>query len=281
MSKNISKSIKQKLLNYARKENVLFNELLQYFVMERVLYRLSKSKYKDEFILKGGLMFHIWQGYSARPTMDIDFLGKFSNNQVQIKDKFIDILGLDIDDGISFDYESIKLENILKNIDYAGTRVSFTGVLDTTKFKIKIDIGFNDIVLPKCIKENFSGVLNDINFNLRCYTKETALAEKFETIIQKGMINSRMKDYYDIWILLNEFNIDRTELKNVILEVLKNRKTDIPDEIEALSDGFADLKKNQWISFCKKIKDDKISKDFNLIIMNIKQEIYPILNKSF
>ncbi len=271
MVKNTPKSIKQKLLNRARKEKISFNELTQYYAMERFLYRLSQSKYCDSFILKGGLMFHIWQGDYSRPTMDIDMLGKVTNDEKKLREIIKEVLNIKfLNDGLSFNSEDLKTENITENSDYKGIRVIFYGLLDTVKFKIQLDIGFGDIVIPKTISEKLNCLLDFPQTKLHCYTKESCIAEKFETIIKKDEINSRIKDYYDIWFLINNYEFDKNILKHAIETTLKNRKTEVPNIINGLSKEFADKRQAQWIAFSKKINDVELSKDFNQIILKIK-----------
>lgn len=193
--KNIAVSIRQKILNKARSEKRPFGELLQYYAMERFLYRLSVSKYSNKFILKGGLLFRVWDIDTSRPTMDIDMLGKTDNTKSNISKTIKEILLMTVEgDGIVFDFESISTERIIANADYAGIRVSFKSLLGSAIVTIQLDIGFGDVTYPKPLKSNLNTILKDsASPVLYCYSKESCIAEKLQTMVKLQEINSRMK----------------------------------------------------------------------------------------
>jgi hypothetical protein len=210
--KNVAASIRQRLLNKAKSENRPFNELLQYYMMERFLYRLGISPYNDKFILKGALMLSVWGASQWRPTMDIDMLGKTGNRKAEIlkKIKYICSVKSDFPDGLIFDIENMSIEDITADAEYPGVRVMIPSKLDTAVLKIQLDIGFGDAVYPepqKC----FLPVMLDLPApNLLCYSRESCIAEKFKTMLKLGKLNSRMKDFYDIWLLASQFNFKGT-----------------------------------------------------------------------
>ncbi len=207
--KNIAASVRQRLLNRARSDLRPFNELLQYYAMERFLYRLSKSKYANQFILKGALMLRVWEAPEHRPTMDIDMLGNVSNNQESIRLQIKKILAVDVHlDGLIFDAESVLSQRITEDADYQGVRVRFKGALGTARINVQIDIGFGDIFYPKAKKSELPTMLEYPAPKLLCYSRESAIAEKFEAMVKLGMLNSRIKDFYDIWMLSRQFDFD-------------------------------------------------------------------------
>ncbi|MBW2593251.1 MAG: nucleotidyl transferase AbiEii/AbiGii toxin family protein [Deltaproteobacteria bacterium] len=212
-SKNMSASVRQRLLNRARSDHRPFNELLQYYAMERFLYRLSQSVHVDRFILKGALMLRVWRSPELRPTMDIDMLGVTSNEKVDIVAQIQDILTVDVEtDGLAFDPDSIQAERITEDADYEGIRIRFLGELGTARINMQIDIGFGDVVYPEPEESDFPTMLNSPVPRLLCYSRESSIAEKFEAMVKLGMLNSRMKDFYDIWLLSRQFDFDGAKL---------------------------------------------------------------------
>ena len=217
--KNISASVRQRLLNRSKTDKRPFNELLQYYAMERFLYRLSLSSHAQCFILKGALMLRVWHSPEFRPTMDIDMLGKAQNEKANIIAQILDILAVEVPpDGLTFDLESIKTERITENAVYEGIRIRFRGFLGTVSINMQIDIGFGDIVYPEPEKGELPCMLYFPAPSLLCYSRESAIAEKFEAMIKLGHLNSRMKDFYDIWLLSRQFQFELTNLEERIGE---------------------------------------------------------------
>ncbi len=211
--RNIQASVRQRLLNLAINDKRPFGELLQYYIMERFLYRLSKSVHTDHFILKGALMLRAWNSPEFRPTMDIDMLVRSSNEEINIKAQIMEIMELEVEaDGISFDPGSIRTEPITENAGYAGLRVRFIGFLGSARVSVQIDIGFGDIVFPDPEIVELPALLDYPAPKLMGYSRESTIAEKFEAIIKLGLLNSRMKDFYDIWLLSRQFSFDRAML---------------------------------------------------------------------
>ncbi|WP_319549577.1 nucleotidyl transferase AbiEii/AbiGii toxin family protein [Desulfogranum marinum] len=193
---NKAASVRQRLLNRARSDKRPFNELLQYYAMERFLYRLSQSFSSDRFILKGALLLRVWDAPEFRPTMDIDMLGKTSNEEAAILALFNNILLVPVEeDGLFFDTGSLQSERITEDADYEGIRIRFKGALDTARVNMQIDIGFGDIVFPKPEEAELPTMLDFPAPKLLCYSRESAIAEKFEAMIKLGFLNSRMKDF--------------------------------------------------------------------------------------
>ena len=207
--KNIPASVRQRLLNRAKSDRRPFNELLQYYAMERFLFRLSQSIHADRFVLKGAFMMRVWRSSELRPTMDIDMLGRTSTEEGDIVVQIKDILTTDVEaDGLAFDPDSIRAERITEDADYEGIRIRFLGTLGSARINMQIDIGFGDIVYPEPEKSEIPTILNSPAPRLFCYTRESSISEKFEAIVKIGMLNSRMKDFYDIWQLSQQFDFE-------------------------------------------------------------------------
>ena len=273
--KNIAASIKQKLLNNAKQAQRPFNELLQNYAMERLLYRLSISKYSRKFILKGALLFKVWEVNQFRTTMDIDMLGKTKNNPDNIIDIFKEIVSVECEaDGLIFE-SKIKIEEILEQVEYQGFRVFCDAKLDNAKIRVQIDIGFNDPIFPEPQLETLPTILDLPVPKLLCYTKESAIAEKFESILRHGMLNSRMKDFYDIWTLGNEFQFDKSCLNSAIQLTLNNRNVTIPDDIAAFCDEFIYSKQSQWTAFRRKIGDSSTPESLKEVVTFIQKFLNP------
>lgn len=277
--KNIPASVRQRLLNLSRKGKRPFNELLQYYAIERFLYRLSKSIHSERFILKGALMLRVWGSPEARPTMDIDMLGKTSNDEARIIDQIRDILAVKVEnDGLIFDPESIQTDLISEDSDYEGIRIRFRGKLDSAKVSIQIDIGFGDIVYPNPKTSDFPTILESPTPRILCYSRESVIAEKFEAMINLGLLNSRMKDFYDIWLLSRQFNFEGALLAEAIRLTLKQRGTPLPIEIEAFTDSFATGKQAQWTAFWKRLQQDQVPMSFREITFTVKEFLEPLVS---
>ena len=254
-SKNIAASVRQRLLDKARETGRPFSELLQYFAMERFLYRLSKSPYADKFILKGALMLTVWKAPLSRPTMDIDLLGRIDNSIETIVEITRQICRQEVEpDGIAFDVASIKGERIAEDADNKGIRVRFRGSLDTAQIVMQLDIGFGDIVIPSPEFTNYPTLLDLPAPRLRGYTRESTVAEKFEAMVKLGILNSRMKDFFDIWLMSRQFDFDGPVLSAAITKTFSTRGTKIQAEPIALTNTFAEdtAKATQWRGFIRK-----------------------------
>ena len=227
--RNVSASVRQRLLNRARGDRRPFNELLQYFAMERVLYRLSQSAHADRFVLKGALMLQVWRSPTTRPTMDIDLLGRTSNAEAALVEQLQDILAVDVEpDGLDFDADSIRTERTTEGAEYEGIRIRFSGVLDTARVRMQIDVGFGDVVYPAPEAVDLPTMLDFPAPRLLCYSREASIAEKLEAAVKLGMLNSRMKDFYDVWLLSRQFDFDGSELADAIRLTFERRARRFP-----------------------------------------------------
>jgi predicted nucleotidyltransferase component of viral defense system len=265
--KNIAASIRQRLLNKAREDGRPFNELLQYFAMERFLYRLSKSEHAEKFVLKGALMLRVWRSPESRPTMDIDVLGRTANDPDSIIAQVRDVISIAAaTDGLVFDASSIQAERITEDADYAGIRVVFRGALDTAKFRVQMAVGFGDVVFPDVVSSELPALLDFPFPKLMGYSRESTIAEKFEAMLKLDQLNSRMKDFFDIWLLARSFDFEGEVLAEAIRLTLGQRGTELPDEIGAFSQNFIDAKRTQWTAFRRRLNEENVPEEFSKII---------------
>lgn len=276
--KNIPASVRQRLLNRAKTDNRPFNELLQYYAMERFLYRLSVSKHSKEFVLKGALMLRAWHSPEIRPTMDIDMMGIASNAEADIVAQVRDVLSVDVEpDGLVFDPDTVRSERIAEDADYEGVRVLFRGLLDTARISMQIDIGFGDAIYPQPQIAELPTMLGMSIPRVLCYSRESAIAEKLEAMIKLGEMNSRMKDFYDIWLLSRQFEFDGAVLAEAVRRTFARRAVEVPDEIVAFSDDFAVEKQVQWAAFGRRLQSDAVPADFGEVAAAVKQFLVPVI----
>ena len=252
---NVASSVHQRLLNEAKKTNRPFNELLQYYAMERFLYRLSRSPHAKRFVLKGALMFAVWKASHGRPTMDIDLLGRMENSPEIIVSTFRSVCEMSVEsDGLLFDAGSVEAEPIAEDADYEGVRVRVRGMLGNARLTVQVDIGFADVVFPKPSQVEYPTILDMPAPKLQGYGRESAIAEKFEAMVKLGILNSRMKDFYDIWLLSRQFDFDGKVLAKAIEGTFANRKTDLMPNPVAFTPAFSQdhMKQTQWQAFVRK-----------------------------
>lgn len=277
--RNMDASVKARLKNIAKEYKKTFNLILQLYMQERLLYRLSVSEYKDNFILKGGLFLFSMTGFTGRPTRDIDFLAyQISNDMESIKEIFKNICKIEYNDSVVFDSNSVLVEEIRKEAEHKGVRVKLTGYLGKAKEMLLVDIGFNDIIVPEVITADYPVLLGMDCPKIKMYSFESVVAEKFEAIVSLGELNSRMKDFYDIFILLSEKKFNRDILQNAIVETFKRRGTDILKFDQVFNKEFIEDNNriNQWKLFLKKISHQNI--EFEYVMDAIKKSLLPIYN---
>ena len=276
--KNISASIRQRLLNRAKNDKRPFNEILQYYAMERFLYRLSQSAHSDRFILKGALMLRVWRTPQYRPTMDIDILGRTSNEVGRIVSQIREVMAAKVEpDGLTFDPDSIQVERIIEDADYEGLRVRFRGALDSARVNMQVDIGFGDIVYPNPEELNMPTILNSPAPMLLCYSRESAIAEKFEIMVKLGVLNSRMKDFYDIWLLSRQFDFDGALLAEAIRLTFNKRGTVFPEIVEAFDQTFVSAKQVQWEAFWKRLQQENVPETFSDVVSGVEEFLAPLV----
>lgn len=253
---NLAASVHARLQQQGRAMNRPFHQLLQYYVMERFLYRLSKTPHRDRLVLKGGLMLHVWEAPLARATRDLDFLGQFDNSLESLATVVREICAADAPpDGVVFDMASLKADRIKEDADYAGVRLRFVGLLGKARVPMQIDVGFGDVVTPSPHSFNYPTLLDFPAPALSGYPRETVVAEKFQAMVYLGTLNSRMKDFYDIWLLATRFTFDGPSLAQAIVATFANRRTAIDLAPIALTPSFASQSsaRTQWAAFRRKL----------------------------
>ncbi len=282
-TKSIVASVHARLKNQAVKQGRPFAEILQYYVMERFLYRLSQSKYAQEFVLKGGLLFYVWGIPLRRPTRDIDFRGYVSNNHTFLSQIFTEITSCPVsEDGIEFDKNSILVEETQKDSPYQGVRMKLLAYLGRARIPLQIDIGFSSEIGGKDEVIDYPSILaNTVTARLRSYPKTLVVAEKFHAMIYYAELNSRLKDFYDIWLISENFEIDGHFLQNALQETFEKRGTALPIQRPiAFSKNFVAEKQTHWVNFLKKIElENKVENDFSIVIERIWEFLaFPLQN---
>ena len=256
MTKDLAASVRARLLNIAKSEGSNFNQLLVRYALERFLYRLSQSAHADRFLLKGALLFTLWYDMPHRPTRDADLLGFGPSDLQSIGQTFRDIAAITVDDGITFDPESVTAEDIRKEAGYAGARVVITGELAKARCKTQIDIGFGDAVTPGPVQSEYPVLLEDFPApRLRTYPVYTVISEKLHAIALLGMTNSRVKDYLDLWVMLDRESLNMNTLAQAISATFTRRSMAVPTDLPmGLSDEFAADPSRQalWSAFIRK-----------------------------
>lgn len=259
---NLGESVYSRLKNIARQKKRPVQEVLKYYAMERFLYRLSVSSHQSAFYLKGGLMLMVWNPMSHRATVDIDLLAKTSNSIANLQRIINEVCAIDVvPDGLAFASETLKLSEAQLEAEYRGISAAFSAQLFTAKLPMRIDFGFSDTILPHPAVVKYPTLLNFPAPELKGYTPQTSIAEKFESIIRLGFANTRMKDFYDIWLLIQQFDFNRKELQQIIQQVLNNRGTTLEASPTAFLESFYDnaVKKDKWRAFLKDISHEPIA----------------------
>jgi hypothetical protein len=275
---NMAASVRQRLLNKARADQRPFNELLQYYAMERFLYRLSCSPHVERFILKGALMLWAWHAPRPRTTMDIDLLGRTSNDEASLRALVRDVLATEVlPDGLVFDAEGIETERIAADAEYSGVRLRFRAHLGTARIAMQVDVGFSDRVYPGPEPAELPTLLDFPAPRLLGYTRESVIAEKFQAMLALGELNSRMKDFYDIWLLARQFDFDGPVLAEAITRTLAARQTPIPDDISAFSARFIAAKQGPWRAFRTRLAQEHIPEEFAEVIATVQDFLAPVI----
>jgi hypothetical protein len=256
MTANRAASIRARLKQHPETSKQDFNLTLTQYGLERLLYRLSVSEHAPNFLLKGALLFQLWYGQSHRPTRDADLLGFGPDDVPTLVGVFRSICSIAVDDGIVFDPESVAGTEIRKDAGYGGVRIDVRATLDGARLALQVDIGFGDAVTPEAQHVTYPTLLNDVPApTLRAYPKATVVAEKLHAVTVLGMTNTRMKDFFDLWVLLHDTTLNDAELQRAIEATFTRRQTAVPGtQPIGLSDAFAEdaTKQVQWRAFLKK-----------------------------
>lgn len=253
---NLPASVRRRLLNLSHQGQEDFNLLLGQYANERLLYRLSQSPFVEQFVLKGAMLFALWTGELHRPTRDLDLLGYGRSDQESLIRLFTDLCQLEVEaDGLAFDPDSVGVAEIRETQEYGGQRVRLMATLDNVRISLQIDIGFGDIATPPARYAEYPTLLNFSPPRLRVYPQETVIAEKLHAMVVLGIRNSRMKDFFDLWILSRRFSFDGRVLSHAIQATFYRRQTAIPSTLPvALTPEFGvnPQKSRQWQTFLKR-----------------------------
>ena len=276
--RNIGASVRQRLLNLAHARGQPMELLLTQYALERLLHRLSLSPHRERFVLKGAMLLATWFDEPHRATRDVDLLGFGDAAEDALLATFREIMAVELDDGVSFDVNGLRIEAIREEVEYGGSRLRTTAALAGARIPITVDIGFGDAVEPG-VEDIDLPVLLDMPLpHLRAYPPETVIAEKFHAMVALGRANSRMKDYYDVWMLTSAFEIEPVRLRRAIVATFARRSTVIPAEVpDGLSEAFAtDLgKQRQWDAFARNLSGP--IPGFGLVVSELQQRLTPFL----
>jgi len=278
MTNTLAFEIRKKLLKIAQEKGRPSQEILQYYAMERFLFRLSQSEYQQRFVLKGALLLHARELTAFRATQDIDLLGITNNAPDHIAAICKKLCAFEFEDGIQFDPETVISSVIKPTTDYQGVQVKFKGVVDRSKVHIRIDVGFADAVHPKPVAFVFPTILPLPAPNLLGYTYESVIAEKVDAMIQLGEPNSRMKDFYDVWYLANRISFKMSILTEALKATLTARKTEVPESPHIFEPSFCtnSIKQEQWKNFCRQNRFEGMP-EFPQLMGQLEMFLKPVL----
>ena len=276
---NLAASVNQRLLNLRNSRKEDFQVILNRFGLERFLYRISKSPFADRLILKGAFSFELWGHQMYRPTRDADFLGILEPSLEEISRVFMRVCRQDVEaDGLVFDPDSVSVEAIRGQNRLGGLRVRTTAYLGRIRIPLQIDVAIGGEMTPKPGKALFPVLLALPAPRISIYPKELTIADKFHALCKLGMLNSRIKDYYDIFQLSRYFGFKGTDLKNGFKRIFEDEKSAIPSGIpDGLSDPFGHFPEKQllWKQFLTRIGKDSVDIDFSHIIECIRDFVLP------
>lgn len=276
---NLTASVRQRLLNRAREKGEDFNLVLTRYASERLLYRLSRSQYVDRFILKGAMLFAVWVNRAYRPTRDLDLLGYGDSSQQALIKIFQEICLADVEpDGLVFDLSSVRISEIRENQEYEGCRVQLVSYLANAQINLQVDVGFGDIVSPEAEEIEYPTLLDFPAPRIWAYPRETVVAEKLQAIVALGMANTRMKDFYDLWVIASQFSFDGSSLAGAVKATFARRGTQVPSDVPvALSKGFAEDpgKASQWQAFLQRTGLEEKGAELSRVISELRVFLIP------
>jgi hypothetical protein len=277
--KNVVASVLARLRNDAKASRAPFQQVLQQYAIERFLYRVSKSKHVGGVILKGALLLKTIGIPTARPTMDIDMLRNGRADEASLVALVKDCALLEVEpDGLTFLADSVLAEEITKDTDYKGTRILMDARMDNVRLRIQIDFGVGDVMVPGPRTIEYPVSLDSDTIQLLAYPIECAIAEKLQAMVALGSTNSRMKDFYDVWICSRYLDFDTNTLLDAIEATFKNRETPVPAaEFEALTKDFAEKHRVQWNAFVKKIGERELADAFDKVIADLRIFAMPLM----
>ena len=255
--KDMAASIRTRLMNIARKEQVPFQRILTLYKQEGLLHRIASTRYSKDIVLKGGLLFYQLQGFIARPTKDIDLLGsQKSDSETLLFNVLTEACSLHIDDGLKLDSGSIDVSPITGQTDHGGVRAYITMYLGTSRTRLQIDMGFGDVITGGPIDKPYRTLLGNRSFTIKTYTDETIAAEKLEAIVSLGTVNSRYKDFYDLYELLIKTCLADDKVVEAACNTFRNRNTALPELPESLTESYwsSENFKTNWNRYLDRIE---------------------------
>ncbi len=280
-SANLAASVHQRLLNLSQERGEDFNLVLTRYAIERLLARLAQAGYAGQFVLKGALLFAIWTGRLHRPTRDLDLLGYGDSSEERLDKLFKDLCAVEMKaDGLVFDPNSVRVAEIREEQEYGGQRVHLLAALGRARIPLQIDIGFGDAVTPTAEQVEYPALLELPGPQLWAYPKESVVAEKLHAMVALGVLNSRMKDFYDVWTIAHAFPFDGRTLCRAIQSTFERRRTEIPSSAPAgLTAEFAGQadKIVQWKAFLARSRLDVGSAEFAQVIRDLGDFLLPPL----
>ncbi len=278
---NVAHSVKARLLQRAREAGEDFNALLVRYVIERLLYRLGASAHAGEFVLKGAVLFVIWSARPHRATKDLDLLGSGTPDPARLAEIFREVCRVAVpDDGITFLGDTIVAESIREEALYDGIRLRFLATLGTAEIPVQVDVGFGDTTVPEPRETELPVLLDLPPPKLKVYARELTIAEKLHALVELGLANSRMKDFYDLWFLSTEYAFDGQVLVDAVRATFERRQTELPKAIPTgLTDEFAtdDTKVAQWAAFVRRARLQKEAPPLGRLIAALRDFVLPVL----
>lgn len=279
---NIAASIHRRLLNCNKTLCEDFNYVLSRYAIERLLYRLYKSGHADMFVLKGASLFLVWTGRTYRPTNDLDLLGYGDVSVQRLTSIFQHVCSVDVEpDGLLFDADSIVVSEIRHDQEYQGKRVELSSTFGKARINLQVDIGSGDSIVPDAQEIAYPTLLDMPAPHIKAYPRETVIAEKFQAMVELGGVNSRLKDFADIYVMAKQFSFEGTILASAIQATFKRRQTILPGDVPlALTDAFASStdKQMQWQGFLKRSRNTGLPSEFSEIISVLREFLIPLLS---
>lgn len=280
--KNVGASVRARLLQRSRDQRTDFQILLTRYALERLLYRLSRSEHRNRFILKGAMLFVTWVEAPFRPTRDLDLLGYGDNSPEAIGDTFRAILTQPVDDdGVAFDIAGLEAAPIREDLEYGGVRVRTQATIAGARIPIQVDVGFGDAITPGPIEIDYPALLDAPAPHLRAYPIETVVAEKFHALAARGITNSRLKDYYDLWLIADTFELDRAPLAAAVRQTFERRETALPQEKPTgLSEAYVDTWGDQWRTFLNRERMAAAPEQLATVVADLERFVLPLIEEA-
>lgn len=277
--KNIGASVRARLLQRSRDERTDFQTLLTRYALERLLYRLSLSEHRDRFILKGAMLFVTWVDAPFRPTRDLDLLGYGENSPDAVANAFRAILTQVVDDdGVVFDVQALEVAPIREDIEYGGVRVRTRATIDGARVPIQVDVGFGDAITPGPIEIDYPALLDAPAPHLRAYPVETVIAEKLHAIVTIGIVNSRLKDYYDLWLIAQTFELESALLTKAVRQTFDRRETALPRaRPTGLSQAYVQSWGGQWQAFLTRERMAAAPRQLGEVVADLERFLLPLI----